>query len=112
MIIAAPTGNLFYGVIVGYMWYVLEKEQVTLSIGWLSNVITKQGTCCCKHSRGSEHLDINISKVADRMPKPSCRGMCMVMMDMVIQGFDDRSDESAGMLMPTSNTMAARQQGQ
>jgi hypothetical protein len=35
MIIAAPTGNLFYGVIVGYMWYVLEKEQVTLSIVWL-----------------------------------------------------------------------------
>jgi hypothetical protein len=36
----------------------------------------------------------------------------MIMMVMVIQGFDDQSDEFAGTLITTINTMAARQQGQ
>jgi hypothetical protein len=93
------------------MWHVLENGQVTLNIGWSENVIAKQGICCCKHGRGSKHLDISISKVVDHMPKPPCRDIYMIMMVMVIQGFDDQSDEFAGKLITTINTMAARQQG-
>jgi hypothetical protein len=109
MIIAAPNRDPFCGVVVDCMWHVLEKGQVTLSIGWSENVIANK-VYAVVNMVGAASTLTSVSPKSQ--PKPSCRDIYMIMMVMAIQGFDDQSDEFAGTLMTTINTMAARQQGQ
>ena len=56
--------------------------------------------------------NINISDAIDCMADPSCKYMCRVMMDVMVERFDNWSDESTGMRMPTGISPAARQQRQ
>jgi hypothetical protein len=105
MIIAAPNRDPFCGLVMDYM----EKGQVTLSIGWSENVIANK-VYAVVNMVGAASTLTSVSPKSQ--PKPSCRDIYMIMMVMAIQGFDDQSDEFAGTLMTTINTMAARQQGQ
>jgi len=65
--------------------------------------------CGCWHDRSSDNIDVDNFSFMVHMTNPTFRDVCKSMAHIVVEGLEHRSGETAGTLMPTGSSTAARQ---
>ena len=83
-----------------HLWF---KGFVKWSCSLSGNMITRWISAAARID-GAASMETLLSLMAD----PSCKDMCRVIMDVLVQRFVDKSNELPGTRMPIGNSAAAR----